>query len=44
MILIVDDSPFNVQSLQMMIQYCLNIECDTVSLYYKLKLFRLTQG
>lgn len=30
-VLLVDDNPFNVQSLALMLQHCFNITCDTVS-------------
>jgi hypothetical protein len=29
-ILVVDDSPFNVKTLELMLEHCFNIKCDTV--------------
>ena len=35
-ILIVDDNPFNVKSLQLMLQYCFQMPCDIV-IYFLFK-------
>ncbi len=32
-ILVVDDSPFNVKTLELMLEHCFNIKCDTVKTY-----------
>lgn len=29
-ILVVDDNPFNVKSIKMMLQHCFGLDCDTV--------------
>ena len=33
-ILLVDDNPFNVKSLKLMLEHCLNLCADTVSYYF----------
>jgi hypothetical protein len=38
-ILVVDDNPFNVKSIKLMLQHCFNYECDTVSYAIPLILF-----
>lgn len=43
-ILIVDDNPFNVKSLQLMLQYCFQMPCDIVSVILCLINTRLTQA